>query len=86
MGALEDDPILNAGYGSNLNMDGKVECDAAVMSGSDEAFGSVAAVSGGFIYNGSAHQRLKLCTKDYAIQSMLLVDCLKTLALLPRKV
>lgn len=44
--SLEDDPILNAGYGSNLNVDGNVECDAALMYGVDESFGSVAAVSG----------------------------------------
>lgn len=43
---LEDDPTLNAGYGSNLNIDGNVECDAALMCGLDETFGSVAAVSG----------------------------------------
>jgi taspase (threonine aspartase 1) len=43
---LEDDPSLNAGYGSNLNVDGNVECDAALMYGLDESFGSVAAVSG----------------------------------------
>lgn len=43
---LEDDPLLNAGLGSNLTLDGLVECDAAIMDGSDLAFGSVAAVSG----------------------------------------
>jgi hypothetical protein len=44
--ALEDDPILNAGTGSNLTKDCTVECDAGIMDGVDEAFGSVAAVSG----------------------------------------
>ncbi|KZV86225.1 N-terminal nucleophile aminohydrolase [Exidia glandulosa HHB12029] len=44
--ALEDDPVLNAGYGSNLTTDGRVECDAALMRGADGAFGSVGAVSG----------------------------------------
>ncbi|KAJ2922752.1 hypothetical protein H1R20_g14378, partial [Candolleomyces eurysporus] len=42
---LEDDPLLNAGYGSNLTLDGTVECDAAIMSGKDQKFGSVGAVS-----------------------------------------
>ncbi|KAI4528606.1 N-terminal nucleophile aminohydrolase [Schizophyllum commune Loenen D] len=51
---LEDNHILNAGYGSNLTEVGTVECDAAVMSalasaGSDASvseFGSVAAAPG----------------------------------------
>ena len=30
---LEDDPIFDAGYGSHLNLDGRVECDAIVMNG-----------------------------------------------------
>src|SRR5258708_4248203 len=29
---LEDDPVFDAGYGSHLNMDGRVECDAIVIN------------------------------------------------------
>ncbi|KAG5648596.1 hypothetical protein DXG03_003207 [Asterophora parasitica] len=43
---LEDDPHLNAGYGSNLSLIGTVECDAAIMDGASGYFGSVGAVSG----------------------------------------
>jgi L-asparaginase / beta-aspartyl-peptidase len=39
---LEDDPILDAGYGSHLNLDGRVECDAIVMNGSTLRAGAVA--------------------------------------------
>lgn len=42
---LERDACLNAGYGSNLTIDGQVECDASIMNDSYE-FGSVGAVSG----------------------------------------
>lgn len=41
---LEDDPLFNAGCGSVLNEDGKVEMDAAIMDGRDLAAGSVAGV------------------------------------------
>ena len=42
---LENDACLNAGFGSNLNTDGQVECDASVMDDSG-GFGGVGAVSG----------------------------------------
>lgn len=40
---LEDDPIFNAGRGSVLNAEGEVECDAAIMDGTDLSVGGVAA-------------------------------------------
>ena len=43
--ALEDDGAFNAGYGSVLNADGQIECDAAVMEGAGLMAGGVAAVS-----------------------------------------
>ncbi len=39
---LEDDPVFDAGYGSHLNLDGYVECDAMVMNASTLRAGSVA--------------------------------------------
>ncbi|KAF5393409.1 hypothetical protein D9757_000750 [Collybiopsis confluens] len=42
---LEDDPNFNAGFSSNLTLDGSVECDAAIMNGRNH-FGSVGAISG----------------------------------------
>ena len=42
---MEDAPVLNAGYGSSLNLDGNVENDAAIML-DDMSCGSVAALHG----------------------------------------
>ncbi|GJN34989.1 hypothetical protein PR202_gb23709 [Eleusine coracana subsp. coracana] len=43
---LEDDPITNAGRGSNLTESGHVECDASIMDGNTGSFGAVGAVQG----------------------------------------
>uniref|UniRef100_K3ZFB0 Uncharacterized protein n=1 Tax=Setaria italica TaxID=4555 RepID=K3ZFB0_SETIT len=43
---LEDDPITNAGRGSNLTESGHVECDASIMDGSTGSFGAVGAIQG----------------------------------------
>ena len=40
--ALEDHPLLNAGTGGALNLDGVIELDASVMVGSDRRGGAVA--------------------------------------------
>ncbi|HME12797.1 MAG TPA: isoaspartyl peptidase/L-asparaginase [Candidatus Acidoferrum sp.] len=39
---LEDDPVFDAGYGSHLNRDGQVECDAIVMDGQTLRAGAAA--------------------------------------------
>src|SRR3712207_1824468 len=43
---LEDDPTFNAGYGSDVNADGHVQMDAAIMDGSNFDLGAVAAIEG----------------------------------------
>ncbi|KAI1724403.1 non-SMC mitotic condensation complex subunit 1 domain-containing protein [Ditylenchus destructor] len=42
---IENDPLFNCGLGSNLNIAGKVECEAAYMNSKHMAFGGVACVS-----------------------------------------
>ncbi|XP_059057206.1 threonine aspartase 1 [Achroia grisella] len=42
---LENSPLTNAGFGSNLSWDGLVECDASLMNGQTLHFGACGAVS-----------------------------------------
>ncbi|VDC01663.1 unnamed protein product [Peniophora sp. CBMAI 1063] len=46
LSVLEAAPHLNAGVGSNLTFDGRVECDASLMCGETGSFGAVGALSG----------------------------------------
>src|SRR6202521_6115457 len=41
---LEDEPVFDAGFGSHLNLDGRVECDAILMNGATLRGGDVAAL------------------------------------------
>jgi L-asparaginase / beta-aspartyl-peptidase len=44
--SLENDPVFNAGYGSELNIEGRVQMDAGIMEGADLRAGAVAGIEG----------------------------------------
>lgn len=58
---LEDKEITNAGFGSNLNMDGVVECDATIVDHLGRS-GACGAVPGMIVLNPLSG----LSTADYA--------------------
>ena len=62
---LEDDPLFNAGCGSVLNENGKVEMDAAIMDGKDLSAGAVAGISN--IANPIMLARLVLAKSEHVM-------------------
>lgn len=46
MTGLDRSVLECLGYGSNLSLDGGIQCDAAIMDGDSGDFGSVGAVPG----------------------------------------
>jgi isoaspartyl peptidase/L-asparaginase-like protein (Ntn-hydrolase superfamily) len=48
----QDDPLTNAGRGSNLTESGHVECGASIMDGSTGCFGALGAIQGACINLG----------------------------------
>ncbi|XP_044738263.1 threonine aspartase 1 isoform X2 [Chrysoperla carnea] len=69
---LEDDPLVNCGYGSNLTMDGTVECDASIMDGTNMHFGACGAVSG---VKNPIELAYKLC-HNQSKESILVAPCI----------
>ena len=43
---FQDSPCTNAGLGSNLTVEGTVECDASIMDGRTFHYGAVGAMAG----------------------------------------
>lgn len=66
---LEDREITNAGYGSNLTMDGVVECDASVVDHNGRS-GGVGAVAR-MLFVAEFNKLLADCSKKSRTQSRL---------------
>lgn len=62
---LEDDPLFNAGCGSVLNEDGRVEMDAAIMDGADLSAGAVAEIHN--IANPTMLARLVMAESEHVL-------------------
>ncbi|KAJ3641214.1 hypothetical protein Zmor_027729 [Zophobas morio] len=58
---LENDPLTNCGYGSNLTMDGRVEGDASVMDGRTLIYGGCGAVRN---VKNPIHLAYDICVKQ----------------------
>jgi len=67
---LEDDELFNAGAGSVLNEDGKVEMNAAIMDGMNLQAGSVAQISNG-----------KRLTKSIVFDLIMMAQLIKKIAM-----
>ena len=48
--------LVSSGIGSNLTYDGSVECDASIVGGEDQKFGSVGALRGYYVYCFKTHR------------------------------
>lgn len=57
--SLEDNEITNSGYGSNLSLDGTVECDASIMEDTGRS-GAVGAVDRKFSCFRSIYMHIKI--------------------------
>jgi hypothetical protein len=64
---VQDQPVTNAGYGSNLTLAGSAECDASIMSG-DGTAGAVGCVPGEMLKQ-QQQQLWGVCLATYSSSS-----------------